>query len=267
MSENSPKSLKDIRRDFFLKKSQEHNPKNILTDETYLKRRAERLRRDKELALRKHDEIIKHNLALWQNSISTLWKDASLDDEKMAENHKEFVRLHADRWNDDPAVRRHTSIMLTGFAGRGKTWTSYAYMHEIIRRGAVTPQQIVILAESRLATIAKSGFERAAKMSELLDPKNKVFFVDEVGRGAFTNDVDRGSIWFELMDHIYSNQLCLIITSNLTKDDIPNWFGGATTDRLRALIGSDGFLPFVDEKNMRQELGQYSKGRARQTNR
>lgn len=257
--EHRPRTLKDVRQEYFAKKGSKHVHKNILADENYLRRRAERLRLDNELTQKKSQEIIQRNLDLWQNSISTLWKNATLDDEMMSERNKAFIERHVERWNTSAESRLHTSIMLGGFSGRGKTWTSYAYMHELIRAGSVTPQQIVTLAESRLATIANSGYERPAKMRELLDKKHQVFFVDEVGRGAFRNEVDRSSIWFELMDHIYSNQLCLILTTNLPNKDVPTWFGGATTDRLRSLIGNDGFLDFVDEQNMRQELGQYKK--------
>lgn len=260
---NQPKTMKDIRKEYLAKKHQEHPTKNMLADDNYRRRRAERLRREQDLVKEKSESIINGNLELWEKSISILWKDARVNDSIMPEENKEFIRNHVKRWQDAPENRRHTSVMFAGLAGRGKTWTSYAYMHELIRTGTVTPQQIVTLAESRLATISNSGYERATKMKELLDPKNQVYFVDEVGRGSFRNDVDRGTIWFELIDHIYSNQLCLIITSNLNSTDIPAWFGGATTDRLRALLGQDGFKAFVDEKNMRQELGQYSKGQRR----
>lgn len=257
--QHRPKTLRDVRQEYFAKKSSKHEHKNVLADQEYLRRRAERLQRDNELAQKKSHEIVERNLALWQNSISILWKDAKLDDERMPAKNKEFITTHVERWNAPAEARRHTSMVLSGFSGRGKTWTSYAYMHELIRSSHVTPQQIVTLAESRLATIANSGFERPAKMRELLDKKHQVFFVDEVGRGAFRNEVDRSSIWFELMDHIYTNQLCLILTTNLPSKDIPEWFGGATTDRLRSLIGNDGYLAFVEEQNMRQELGQYAK--------
>ena len=51
-------------------------------------------------------------------------------------------------------------------------------------------------------------------------------------------------MWYELIDHIYSHQLTLIITTNLELNErsLGKWIGVRAFDRMKSLVGNDGVL-------------------------
>ena len=88
-------------------------------------------------------------------------------------------------------------------------------------------------------------------LDALLNDRNKIWFVDDVGQGFFNDPQKRAEVWFELLDHIYTHQLTLLITTNLSpfktqngtrSSPLENWIGPRAFDRLRAIIGHDGLL-------------------------
>lgn len=142
-----------------------------------------------------------------------------------------------------------TSICLSGQQlGRGKTWQGYAYLNQLIEAGGATSGQVVFGTEgATTSNIATSGYERSEKMREFIRDSHKVFFIDDVGQGYYYKAETRHEIWYELINHIYTNQLTLIITTNLFfketgKDSLGEWMGIRAFDRLKSLCGEDGHV-------------------------
>lgn len=146
-----------------------------------------------------------------------------------------------------------STYLTSGYTVTHNTWLAYAYINHAVQSGAVTPGQIIADTETAiLGKISSSGFKRAELLEELFHPKYKIYFIDDVGQGYFSNEQSRREVWYELLDHVYSHDLTLIITTNkefLTKNgkltgspSLENWIGTAAYDRLRHIVGSDGVI-------------------------
>lgn len=146
-----------------------------------------------------------------------------------------------------------TSIVLSGDLGIGKTYTAYAFINMLIAAGAVTPGQVIADTETAiLGKISSSGFKRVELIEELLNPRYKIYYIDDVGQGYFSNEQARKEVWYELIDHVYSHDLTLIMTTNKAFQNVQGkivgspaleqWIGGAAYDRLKHLVGQDGLI-------------------------
>ena len=139
-----------------------------------------------------------------------------------------------------------TSIVLYGDKyGRGKTWNAYAYLNALVHTGVLLPGQIFFGTESStIARIAGAGFEKADALRDLKHPSHKAFYIDDVGLAYYFKKDHREEAWYELVDHVYTRRLTLILTTNLdfTPNGLGSWIGGRSFDRLRTLVGEDGAL-------------------------
>lgn len=139
-----------------------------------------------------------------------------------------------------------TSILFHGDKyGRGKTWAAHSYINLLVKEGLILPGQIFFGTESAtVSRIANSGFNRSEEMQEMKRQSHKIFFIDDVGQGYFFKKEHREEVWYELIDHIYTKRLTLILTTNLSFNEygLGNWVGGRAWDRLRTLVGNDGAI-------------------------
>lgn len=150
------------------------------------------------------------------------------------------------------AAESHTYIT-SGYTMTHNTWLAHAYINHAIQSGAVTAGQIVADTETAiLGKISSAGFRRVELLEELLHPKYKIYLIDDVGQGYFSNEQGRKEVWYELLDHVYAHDLTLILTTNkdfTIKDGkiagspaLERWIGSAAYDRLRHIVGSDGVI-------------------------
>lgn len=139
-----------------------------------------------------------------------------------------------------------TSILFYGDKyGRGKTWAAYSYINALVKEGIILPGQVFFGTESAtVSRIANSGFNRSEEMLEMKRESHKIFFIDDVGQAYFFKKEHREEVWYELIDHIYTKRLTLILTTNLpfTEHGLGQWVGGRAWDRLRTLVGNDGAI-------------------------
>lgn len=139
-----------------------------------------------------------------------------------------------------------TSILFHGNQfGRGKTWAAYSYINELVKEGLFLPGQIFFGTESAtVSRIANSGFNRSEEMLEMKRQSHRIFYIDDVGMGYFFKREHREEVWYELIDHIYTKRLTLILTTNLlfTEHGLGAHVGARAWDRLRTLVGDDGAI-------------------------
>lgn len=196
----------------------------------------------------------------WEARIEDRWRDAGLDkitDPEYSTPIKDRLERHATR-----SGLNRTSLVMSGQMGRGKTYLAYAYARELIRQGLMLPSQIFFDTERTLGLISNSGYKKADRMEALLNPHYRFFLIDDVGRGVFSSDSMRGEIWYELVNHIYTRRLTLVLTTNLlskrdegNKQTLAWWLGDAAIDRLRHMTGADGNI-ILKGDNMRNQLGE-----------
>lgn len=139
------------------------------------------------------------------------------------------------------------------------TWHAYAYLNHAIQAGKVTAGQIVAGSElNLLGHISRAGFKAEEKWDYLFLPRHQIYFIDDVGKSQFTTSEARQGAWYALIDHIYTHQLAVIITTNKSvnrsgSDSLGQWLGDAAFDRLVTMVGSDGmFIP--GKMNKRQQV-------------
>lgn len=161
----------------------------------------------------------------------------------------------------------NNTYITTGYTVTHNTWLAYAYINHAVQKGAVTPGQIIADTETAiLGKISSSGFRRAELLEELFHPKYKIYFIDDVGQGYFSTEQSRKEVWYELLDHVYSHDLTLILTTNkdfihrggkiVGSPALEKWIGSAAYDRLRHIVGSDGL---IIPGNVNKRPGAYEK--------
>jgi len=194
------------------------------------------LKRDGQLLARETAKRIEKASTEWKQKVGRTFGEATTDDPRILER---VARLKTK------AGLHKTSVIFHGDLGVGKSWNSYGYINLAILAGAVTPGQIIADTETAiLGKISSSGFKRAELLEELFNPRYKIYFIDDVGQGYFSNDQGRTEVWYELVDHVYTHQLTLIMTTNkkLTDMSLGSWIGARAYDRLKALVGQDGAI-------------------------
>lgn len=145
------------------------------------------------------------NLKTWDENMVTRWRGASLGktDNPAAQQILEIIGRDG-----------FESFYIHGDVGSGKTYISYGILRKFIGSGYVSPSQIKIISEETIMGYALTGFEGRAKFDELFDSKYKVYLFDNVGSKTEYNKRREVPFWEQLMEHIYSNSLTAIFTSN-----------------------------------------------------
>jgi DNA replication protein DnaC len=158
------------------------------------------------------------------------------------------VKERVERLKTKQGLHKTSIIFHGSLLGRGKTWHAYAYLNELVHQGIVLPGQIFFGTESsRISKAANSGFNRNEEMEEMKHASHKVFFIDDVGLAYFFKTEQREEVWYELIDHIYTRRLTLILTTNLAftaqgAGSLGRHLGERAFDRLRSLVGDDGAI-------------------------
>lgn len=210
--------------------------KESVSPEEFKERLQRSLRRDGILVSADKKRRVDKASAEWKARVGKTFAEATTDDPRIVDRVRRLT---------SQSGLHKTSVLFHGNLGTGKSWNAYAYINLAIEAGAVTPGQIIADTETGiLGKISSSGFKRADLLEELFNSRNKIYFIDDVGQGYFSNEQGRTEVWYELIDHIYTHQLTLIITTNkkLTDNSMGAWIGGRAWDRLKAIVGTDGSI-------------------------
>jgi DNA replication protein DnaC len=210
--------------------------KKEVTPEEYKLRYTRIQKRDATLVKEVKQSRIDKSLAEWKTRVGKTFADATVD---LPEVQHRVSRI------GDSLGGHKTSLIFHGRTGVGKSWMAYAYINAALKAGKVSAGQIKFDTETGLLSkIASGGFKRAELLDELLNPRYQIYFVDDVGQGYFSREDSRTEVWYELIDHIYTHQLTLLITTNLpiTDQGLGNWIGFRAYDRLVTMVGRDGVI-------------------------
>jgi DNA replication protein DnaC len=182
------------------------------------------------------------NINIWRRKVGERFRDAATDSPVILERIERLRRHDTHR----------TSVVLSGNLGVGKTWLAYSYLNQLIKEDIMYPANIIASTEtSTLVPIATGGFKRSDLFVELKNPLHKVFFIDDVGQAHYSTETARHEVWYELIDHVYANDLTLILTTNKTFQDatgklatssLKKWLGEAAYDRMKYIMGPDGLV-------------------------
>lgn len=210
--------------------------KENVSDVEYRARLYRSMKKDQHIVKETKEERIAKSLANWRDKVGPTFAGATTDDPKILDR---VSRLQSARG------KHKTSLVFHGDLGVGKSYSAYGYINLAISAGFVTAGGIVADTEtSVLGRISSGGFRKAEMIEELINPRNKIYFIDDVGQGFFSTEQGRTEVWFELIDHIYTHQLTLLMTTNkqFTDRSLGSWMGMRAFDRLKTLIGPDGLV-------------------------
>lgn len=235
--------------------------KQDVSADDYVRRLNQSKARDLHLLKQVERDRIVASSAKWKQMVGATYANATVADP--------FIMSRLNRLKTGVGLHL-TSLILCGNMGVGKTWNAYAYVGEAIRSGAVTAGQVKMGTETGLLSkIVSGGFNKASLLEELLNPRYRIYLVDEIGAGWFSNPNQRSEIWYELVDHIYTHQLTLIGTTNLplgrqdaSKVTLEDWVGVRAFDRMRSLVGGNPGFYVPGLENRRPQVLKENESRA-----
>lgn len=226
-----------------------------VTPDDYVRRLHQSKARDQSLLNRVEAARIDQSTDDWKRQVGKTYAEAKVTDP--------FVTDRVNRLLRGQGLHK-TSLIMCGGLGVGKTWNAYAYIAEAIRTGAVTSGQVKWGTETGLLSkIASGGYRRPELLEELTNARYKIYFVDEIGAGYFSQPLSRQEVWYELVDHVYTHQLTLIGTTNLpvrksggtsSQVSLEDWIGVRAFDRLQSLVGGPTGFYVPGRVNRRPEV-------------
>lgn len=238
MNEISKEDIKNSIINQFVPSESDKKPKKISYDD-YKKQMDEVREKDRKLAYSAQREIREKDIQRMYDMLPDRFRMAEAS--KIPEIQDRIKRLKLGL-----GIHK-TSIGFLGVVGSGKTWAAYGYLLDAVRAGAIYPDQVEIITESVLASISRAGFSKEEKMKELIAPNKRFFIIDDVGQAGFKDESTRNDVWFEVVDHIYRNNLTLVITTNLPvkgeSNRLASYLGSAVYSRLMSLTGGDFIVP------------------------
>jgi DNA replication protein DnaC len=207
--------------------------------------------------------------AKWQASVPEKFRHADLDDRVLPRNAQAIqVRLDLLR-RGEPA-----GALIFGKIGSGKTYLGYAYANLALKAGLIQRGEIKHGTEVELlGKIATADWsERSRLLKELLSPRLKMLFIDDVGREMRTKPADRRALYDEIANLAWANGRALILTTNLLpggdvlkpdKDGalapdevldeyLAGWVGAAAYSRIKTSVGPSNIV--TPDRQMRDEL-------------
>lgn len=176
------------------------------------------------------DRMIKErreSLMLWDQKLPRRWAGASLSTARNPASTEIAAK-----------IKRYgvQSFFLQGDAGVGKTWMAHAVVRRYIGSGTVAPSQVVLLSEEAIVGMAHNGFQGRDKFEKILNSNHKLFLIDNVGSKESINPEREGVLLDRLIDHIYTNSLIAVFTSNHDVDYFCESLGTSAGTKVRDLV-------------------------------
>lgn len=134
------------------------------------------------------------------------------------------------------------------------TWLAVAYANQAIRAGYFKPSEVLFGSESELlAAAANSSFGEVEKaLRRIVSGRYRMIIIDDVGRGTWLRDDMRAKVFSLVLDKFWSDNLVVVITSNLARDGLAEYVGEGAMDRLRSMTGYGGIV--LDSEHMRRKV-------------
>lgn len=176
----------------------------------------------------------------WATRLPEKWArplDAEPDQEPAVLDRLNRLRTHTGRHG--------LSLMAVGPYGTGKSWVAYSYARLAVEQDLLWPSEIVMGTEAEiLEPLAYAPFaEVTSQLKALLNPKHKMFVIDDIGKMArYPNDDQRRRIFGTVINWIDEHCAALVMTTNLTlgpEGELARYVGAVAYERIRVMVGGD----------------------------
>jgi hypothetical protein len=172
------------------------------------------------------------NLEKWDESLPDRWREA-----KLSLIEKPVIPKLIKALQENPSG----SFFLNGASGAGKTFVAYALVRRMIGHGVVSTSQIKMVSESVLFNWASRGFQGQDQLGQLLNPNYKLYLFDGIGTLDEKESAKVASLWEQILDHIYTNDLIAIFTSADELDRFITNLSPSGETKLRTLVAKRTF--------------------------
>ena len=192
---------------------------------------------------RAYDEVQKEirevQLERWLNTLPEKFRSAHTDNPKVLDR----LKLIED------GKMGVASLIAFGPPGVGKTWLGIAYANTVINAGYLKPSEVIFGSEADLlASAANAPYAEVGKAFHKLTSGNyKMIVIDDVGRAPWLREDMRPKVWSLVLDSLYADNRMVVITTNLTTEDLSTHIGAGAMDRLRSMTGYK-LIVLKDEK-------------------
>lgn len=167
------------------------------------------------------------NLDKWDRSLPERWRDA-----KFSQINKPVVPKILAALEKAPKG----SFFLTGPSGSGKTFVAHAIIRRAVGHGVVTASQVRMVSESVLYNWASRGFQGQDLLQQLFNSQYKLYLFDGIGTLDERESEKVASLWEQILDHVYANDLTAIFTSGDELDRFAENLSHSGETKLRTLV-------------------------------
>lgn len=198
----------------------------------------------REEEIRKHDEKVRKEArenSFLNSGIAEKFKSVELSDilrSGIAEMKDKDGNVITDinlfeKFISDIAKGKPRGLWLCGKYGTGKSVFAIALMHELCRRGVSCSYFKTYEVMQRLDDVKwhLSHETRAGIVKELCHADFRIF--DEIGR--YPDSKWEQYILFDVTNKCYESYKSMLFISNLTRNELGEFLGGAATDRFKGL--------------------------------
>jgi len=159
------------------------------------------------------------------NFIPEIFCDASLDNAILLD--KRIVKLGRE------ISEKPKSLVLYGSTGRGKTYFSYCLFREFLNKYNYS---VKFCRSKDLDDELQDAFRSSTPTSYVIKKyqEPKYLFIDDLGLEKDTDKVERD--YYDILDYRWSNMMCTILSTNLTKKQLEKKFGKRINSRLKSFL-------------------------------
>lgn len=156
-------------------------------------------------------------------------------------------------WNGDKSL----VLASPNVFGVGKTHLVTALVNKVIKDTPAARIQdnvihehytppVLFVQENNLLRRIRSTYNQGASETEQAVyahiTRTQLVIVDDVGKLQPKDSSFLQGVWFTLLDDRYSTGSPMVLTTNLSPDQLETHIGGACADRLREMCGKKGFI-------------------------
>ncbi len=191
--------------------------------------------------------------ALRLSNLSPVYLNAKLEDLKDNGALQKTCRLYLDNWEKIKPLG--LGYYFWGNVGAGKTYTAAILANELMKRHFV--EVLFLKMPEAVARIKKTfGAEKKSPDKDLFDKMREVemLILDDLG-------IEKVSDWladeiYQVVEHRYSNNLPMIITSNQSLSDIGQVYREQVASRLTQKTKSIHFTQTDKRQKLEEEVKQ-----------
>lgn len=196
------------------------------------------------------NEAIKKNLKKWDEKTPTRWRGASLKKIILSKNDPKALKAQKAAKRIATILKKDGkgSFFITGDAGSGKTFLSYAVIRYGIAQGWFGPSEIKQINENELLDYAGSGFNGREKFDQILRKKYKFFLIDGVGEKYDNYKNYEINMIERFIEYIHDESIPVIFTSTQNAVNFIQELSESKQAKMMDIV-ENGRIIYMDEKN------------------